>query len=93
MRSREEQIDDLAVVMMDEGGKKEASYAFSQETIDAAILLGRELERAEMATDIRDAQRWRTHVRLLFKSGRHTVAHINEAIRYVDAAMNAENGQ
>ncbi|WP_308718955.1 hypothetical protein [Komagataeibacter xylinus] len=48
MRSREEQINDLAVVMMDEGGKKEASYAFAQETIDAAIQRGRELERAEM---------------------------------------------
>lgn len=52
MRSREEQIKALAVSLMDEGGGKNASYAFAQEVIDEAVQLGRELERAEMGRRI-----------------------------------------
>lgn len=54
MRSREEQIKVLAVSLMDEGGGKDASYAFAQEAIDAAIQRGRELERAEMEKRLLD---------------------------------------
>ncbi|MEZ7136872.1 hypothetical protein [Komagataeibacter sp. SM21] len=49
MRSREEHINDLAISMMDEGGRKEASYRFAQETIDEAERRAEQRVRAEIS--------------------------------------------
>ena len=100
MRSREEQIKVLAVSLMDEGGGKDASYAFAQEMIDAAIQRGRELERAEMG---RDAARfiWVANNTGCFWGvpgfgpvhDRKPEQKMTDLRAAIDAAMNAENGQ
>ncbi|WP_139312973.1 hypothetical protein [Novacetimonas hansenii] len=52
MRTREEHINDLAISMIDEGGRKEASYRFAQETIEEAERRAEQRVRAEYSAEI-----------------------------------------